>query len=257
MIDWRKNYWVLWGNFLALFFVSIAESKTITFSNMKWHVREGYGAPGPNFWSSDNVWVDQKGWLHLKVTYKKNAWINSGISTETRLGFGHYWLYMIGRLDKLDPNITLALFNYPTQDIGPDKTNEIDIEFGQKGHSEPFSPNTAYIVWPNSQEKGRSMMTFHLDYTGEYTTQGFIWSQRKVQFFSGEGHSPDYNQLIASWDFSPPNPQMQIPQKPLQFYIYFYLYQGNPPVNKNKSFEVIIKQFCFQDELGEVNNCLQ
>jgi hypothetical protein len=33
-----------------------------------------------------------------------------------------------GRLDLLDDNVVLGLFNYPTEDVGPDGTHELDIE---------------------------------------------------------------------------------------------------------------------------------
>ncbi|NEU73400.1 hypothetical protein PI95_012690 [Hassallia byssoidea VB512170] len=47
----------------------MADKKTINFSGYVWEVRSsGDGGPGPNHWSSDNVWVDQDGYLHLKIT---------------------------------------------------------------------------------------------------------------------------------------------------------------------------------------------
>ena len=45
------------------------EMRTITFSGYQWDVRAtGKGGPGPNIWDDANAQVDDKGWLHLKIT---------------------------------------------------------------------------------------------------------------------------------------------------------------------------------------------
>src|SRR5690349_23052692 len=47
----------------------------IQFSGYAWTVREnGLSGPGPNIWSRDNVWVDEAGDLHLKITHTENGW---------------------------------------------------------------------------------------------------------------------------------------------------------------------------------------
>jgi len=82
---------------------TISEARTIKFSGYDWTVRAGRGGPGPNNWDENNVWVDQSGYLHLQLTSRGNQWYASEVSTTDRLGFGRYQFWVIGRLDRLDP----------------------------------------------------------------------------------------------------------------------------------------------------------
>ena len=49
-----------------------------------------------------------------------------------------------GRLDQLDDNVTLGLFSYPTGDVGPDGTHEIDLEFARWGDHEKQAVKVAF-----------------------------------------------------------------------------------------------------------------
>lgn len=240
---------------LAPFTQRFAYAKTLVFSNITWQIRDGKGYPGPNHWSSKNVWVDDKGWLHLKITYKDGIWYCPGLYTDNHLGFGEYWFYTIGRLDRLDPNVSLAFFNYTTYDIGPDQTNEIDIEFSKWGSKSLDALDTSYTVWPTEIEKGRTSLTFKLNQTDTNSTHGFTWHRDQVIFQSSNGHYSDYKNLIASWIFKPPSYLDRIPQQPFPIYIYFYLVKGMPPKSKSKSIEIIIKKFCYKAEVDHKSNC--
>jgi hypothetical protein len=106
--------------------------RTIQFSGYEWIVRDhgsDLSGPGPNLWDGSNVWVDESGDLHLKLTHTEDGWHSAEVTMTQRLGFGRYQFQVIGPIDQLDPNVVLGLFNYPTEEVGPDGTNEIDIEF--------------------------------------------------------------------------------------------------------------------------------
>jgi hypothetical protein len=118
----------------------------IVFSGHTFEVRDGGGGPGPNAWSNQNVWVDANGWLHLKISQQAGQWSCAEIWSDEALGFGAYQFKIAGHPEALDRNIVLGLFNYPTPDIGPDGTNEIDIEFATWGASQPQHGN--WTVWP-------------------------------------------------------------------------------------------------------------
>lgn len=233
---------------LTLCYQQICHAKTIVFSNIVWQVRDGDGYPGPNHWSNKNVWVDENGWLHLRITYKKGKWLCSGVYADAKFGFGQYWFYTIGRLDRLDPNVALALFNYTNYEIGPDQTNEIDIEFSKWGNTSATEFNTSYTVWPTNINLGRSAMMFKLNQSSLYSTHGFIWDKKKIYFLSSDGHYSDYDNLLSSWVFSPPDYLSRIPQHPLPVYIYFYLVKGMHPITNSKKIEIIIKKFSYKSE---------
>ena len=89
---------------------------------MKSGTREG---PGPNNWDENNVWVDQDGYLHLKLTKQGDRRYCAEVLTKDRLGFGRHQFRVVGRVDRLDPKVVLGLFNYPTPDVGPDSSGPV------------------------------------------------------------------------------------------------------------------------------------
>ena len=125
-----------------------ADAATIKFSGHDWQIRPSAtnGGPGPNRWEEKNVSVDASGHLHLKLTERDGKWYCAELYTRKALGFGLYEFQVVGRLDRLDPNVVFGLFNYPEPDVGRDGTNEIDIEFSRWGH--PSADIGNYTVWP-------------------------------------------------------------------------------------------------------------
>jgi len=113
----RKGTPRLIASALGLLLAACASSpaKTIRFVGYEWIVKSGtHEGPGPNDWNENNVWVDQNGYLHLKLTQQGDRWYCAEVLTKDRLGFGRYQFWVVGRLDRLDPNVVLGLFNYPT-----------------------------------------------------------------------------------------------------------------------------------------------
>jgi len=221
-----------------------AEAKTIRFSGYDWQVKSGDGlGPGPCDWSEQNVWVDPGGDLHLKLSKSGNAWTCAEIESVQRLGFGTYQFWVIGEIDKLDRNVVLGLFNYPTPDVGPDRTNEIDIEFARWGI--PDAPNLNFTVWPAKaglQPLGRSV-DFSL--SGTYTTHRLLWTSRSVLFRSLNGHRNDGRSPIARWDFAPAYPLRRIPQKPMPVHLNLWLVDGHPPTD-GREVEIVVRSFMYR-----------
>lgn len=117
--------------------VSIESTGTITypgpgqilFSGYIWDVRNSdLSGPGPNYWSNntENVWLDENGYLHLKITYTDGKWVCPEVRTQT-LGYGTYTFYTASNIDALDKNVVLGLFAYK------DDSHEVDIEFSRWG----------------------------------------------------------------------------------------------------------------------------
>ena len=114
---------------LLLLLTIPVSSQEIQFGGFTWSVRSGRGGPGPNQWSENNVWLDSATNLHLKISQRDGKWTCAEVTTRQQLGFGLYEFQIASRLDDFDDNVVLGLFNYPTGDVGPDGTHEIDIEF--------------------------------------------------------------------------------------------------------------------------------
>lgn len=220
----------------------MGDKKTINFSGYVWEVRSfDHEGPGPNNWSSDNVWVDQEGYLHLKITQQNGIWSCAELYS-TSMGFGEYEFYVINRIDLFDRNIVLGLFNYPTPSIGPDGTNEIDIEISRWGNSE--YPNGNFTVFPAVPGLHQDSHTFNFSLNGTYTTHRFVWTSKEVYFQSLYGHGNDQQNKIADWSYKPKENSQYIPQQPLPIHINLWLFEGRPPTDLQEV-EVIISKFKF------------
>jgi hypothetical protein len=157
---------------------SPGRADTIWFTGYEWEVRQAHGAPGPNWWDAGNVWVDADGDLHLRITYKNGRWTCAEVQLTEALGFGTYEFQVVGRLDQLDANVILGLFNYG----GTDGVNEIDIEFGQWGN--PNADRGHYTVYPAQPGHPETTELFPVALDGPITTHRFLWAPDQVAFES-------------------------------------------------------------------------
>ena len=215
--------------------------RTLQFAGYSWAVRTGHGGPGPNTWEGGNVSVDGEGRLHLRIRLQEGRWSCAEVTLQQRLGFGRYEFEVEGPIDRLDDNVVLGLFNYPTRDVGGDATHEIDIEFARWGASK--NPIGNYTVWP--VEKGlkptSKVYNFRLDGLG--STHRFDWSSARVLYRSWQGVQPGGTE-IAEWTFEPVDPERRISRKPMPLHFNLWLFQGRPPKD-GREVEVVIRGFRF------------
>ena len=219
--------------------------RTIQFSGYEWTVRDHGGdlsGPGPNLWDGSNARVDESGDLHLKLTRAEDGWHSAEVTMNQRLGFGKYQFQVIGAIDQLDPNVVLGLFNYPTEEVGPDGTNEIDIEFAHWG--DPAAPIGNFTVWPTQAGIMQISNSFPVDINGSYTTHRFLWESQQIFFQSLHGHVDDNENEFANWLFQPDEPSTYISQQPMPVHINLWLFRGMPPTDGNEA-EIIIHSFIF------------
>lgn len=220
-----------------------AADSTLQFSGYTWQVRRpGKGGPGPNVWSPENVWVDQKGYLHLKLAHRNGVWTCAELTTQKRLGFGRYQFTLIGRVDRLDQNVVFGIFPYPTAEIGPDMTHEIDIEFSR--WSRAHLPIGNYSVWPAKPGVKYTTHPFAFTLNGDRTTHRFTWTPDSVFFQSLHGHRDDDSHEYANWLFQPKDPAIAIGRKPMPLHINLWCHKGNPP-SDGQEVEVIVREFKF------------
>jgi hypothetical protein len=230
----------LMGQFLAV--VLCAEARDIEFGGYTCTIRAGRGGPGPNAWSESNVWLDAATNLHLKISQHDGKWSCAEVTTKSRLGFGRYQFQTVARLDRFDDNVVLGLFNYPTHDVGPDGTHEIDIEFARWGRA--TNPMGNFTVWP--VEKGRKQVSksFPVTLTGDQTTHRFTWSRSQILFQLMEGFREDDEGELNRWLYSPQEPAPFISEQPMPVHINLWLFRGQPPKD-GREVEVIIRGFKF------------
>lgn len=219
-----------------------AEAEEIDFKGYTWRVRSGHGGPGPNAWDPKNVWLDGATNLHLKIACRDGEWSCAELTMQQRLGFGRYKFQTVGRLDLLDDNVVLGLFNYPTPEVGPDATHEIDIEFARWGRA--TNPMGNFTVWPVEPELKRVSKPFPLVLAGDAATHTFRWSRKQIVFQSFDGHREDEVRKLAGWTYQPREPARFISRQPMPVHINLWLFRGRPPKN-GREVEVIIRDFNF------------
>ena len=207
--------------------------------------RTGHGGPGPNAWDENNVWLDSATNLHLKISHRGGKWSCAEITMQKRLGFGRYQFQTSGRLDRFDDNVVLGLFNYPTGDVGPDGTHEIDIEFARWGGA--TNPVGNFTVWP--AEKGMKHVTkpFAFGPAGDEATHRFIWSHDQILFQSLPGCRDDDQSELSRWLYRPQEPTRSLSQQAMPVHVNLWLFQRRPPKN-GQEVELILRAFKFMPE---------
>ena len=213
----------------------------ISFSGYEWWVKASVNrvGPGPNYFSDspDNVWVDEKDQLHLKITKRNGKWYCGEVYLpySNSLGYGKYVFYVTGRIGQLNRNVVLGLF---TWDNSPEEFHrEIDIEFSRWGVE--GDTNAQYVVqpWDQPGNRHRWMMPESLD----SSTHWFVWEPDSVCFLSVKGHQcvPPFDSIIHSWVYMGSNIPTHGNENPR---INLWLFNGNAPTDANEV-EVIITKF--------------
>lgn len=217
--------------------------QTVHFSGYDWDVRPAeVGGPGPNHWDTHNVRVDKWGALHLKITQQAGIWRCAEVYTKRAFGFGRYQFQVTGPIDRMDRSVVFGLFNYPQPEIGPDGTNEIDIEYSHWGN--PAYPLGNYTVYPAHSGLPPGSKTFPITPGTPNTTQSFVWQSGSVTFQSTAGQEKPAGQGFGLWKYAPADSEQYVPQKPLPVHINLWLFAGTPPRGRQE-IEVVVKKFTF------------
>lgn len=213
---------------------------TIQFSGYTWNVKNGnHLGPGPNRWSKNNVWVDSLGHLHLKITkdVTTGKWYCAEVSTQQTFGMGRWQFWVEGRIDKLDKNVVLGLFNYS----GNDGFDEMDIEWARWGNGN--NPNCNFTVWPAENGFNNFSFSKEISLHGKRSTQRFTRTDSSVFFQYLRGFTNHNQQTYASATCK--MPPYSISNLNMPAYINLWLFQGKAPSNE-KEVEVVIHKFTYK-----------
>jgi len=236
---YMRNVLTIASLLLPLAAVAAPAQTTLKWQGYTWIVKSGSGqGPGPNSWSTSNVWVDDKGFLHMKIAKVDGRWSCAEIWTDRDLGFGTYQCQVEGPVDTLDPNVVFSMFSY----AGPDGTKEIDIEYARWGN--PKFYNGSWTVYPNDTLGKKESTGFEFKLNGTYTTSRYAWSKEGVHYWLLGGHQPidSVTNLMKEWNYQPKDPAHQITQSAIPLHFNLWLFQGKPPID-GKPVEIIIHSF--------------
>jgi hypothetical protein len=218
-----------------------ATAKTLRFAGHTWVVRSnGVGSPRNNTWCEDNAFVDVDGHLHLRLTISNGVWCAAEVISADSMGFGTYQWQLGSRVDNLDKNVVVGLFNYPPPSVGPDGTNEIDIEFTRWGVDDANQLN--YTIFPAEKGVAETTQNFPLTMSGDFSTHRFIWKKQSIRFQSTNGHYSTNVLPIADWTYSPTNYAQRIGYTPVP--VRMNIWKTDVPTN-GQATEVVISSFEF------------
>jgi hypothetical protein len=225
---------------LTASYVFGAYSRQIVFSGYIWSVKTSKGriGPGPNYFSdsSQNVWVDSAGRLHLKIRKDKGKWFCSEVILNQNLGYGTYRFYLDSPVDGIDKNAVLGLFTW--SDDPAYNHREIDIEFSRWGAAN--NQNAQYVVQPYNI--AANIHRFSWPAGVSQSMHSFRWQSLNVVCQSIRGFSlpPAPADLLEQWTFNSgiPVPGNENPR------INLWLNKGRAPSN-GAELEIIINRFEF------------
>jgi hypothetical protein len=246
---------IFWGfAFLVLCFIlqampspsaaeqGVATTRTIVFSGEVWKVKSSKTrvGPGPNFFSdgTDNVWVDDAGRLHLKITRQGDKWSCAEVISAKSYGLGTYRFDLDTPLQDIDTHITLGLFTW--SDAREHAHREIDVECGKWGKASDVN-NAQFVVQPY-QLRGR-LVRFHVPGDLHPVEYDFQWRSDSVRFesFSPSPSTLPDRQPFKQWNFtgnSVPPPGIENAR------INLWLSTALHPADPGKT-EAIIRRFGF------------
>jgi hypothetical protein len=209
-----------------------SEPRVVKFAGHTWDVKVGRRVgPGPNNFSDakENVWLDDKGHLHLAITKTEGKWQCAEVVAPKSLGYGEYRWVVAGDLPDLDRHTVLGLFTYEST------TREIDFELAR--WSDPANVNAQFVVQPYEKD---SMYRFDTR-KAKVLTCSLVWEKTFVRGRCWEGEDTS-KEPLADWNYTGrkiPRPGTERARANL------WLFIGKPPAMGGKQ-EVIIKSFQFK-----------
>lgn len=212
--------------------------RTLWFSGYIWMVKQSEEpvGPGPNLFGSgpQNVAVDRRGRLHLRITQSGDQWICAEVINSRSLGYGTYRFFLQTDVGGLDANVVLGLFTW--SDNPAYANREIDIEFAYWG--DPRALNGQYVVQPS--EDGR-YMRFRMPRGIVRSVHSFRWAPDSVSFVSRSGWDTEGGAILYTWTFR--GRDIPVPGDE-NVRMNLWLYRGAPPTNCKEA-EVIVSRFQF------------
>src|ERR1700735_4628259 len=207
--------------------------KILNFSGYEWTTSTGpiFRAGSRNFFDSANVWTDESGALHLRISGSPGKWTAAELKLTRDLGYGTY-RFQVRDISHLEASALLTLITW--DGVGTESTRrELDIELG--GWGNPDHDNVHYVVQPYYVPA--NFVTFRAP-PGAYT-HSFRWEPGQVTFstVAGSGNTGG-GRVINRHVFTSGVPLPGGESVRIALYVF---HQGKIPL-KNED-EVIIDKF--------------
>jgi hypothetical protein len=206
--------------------------KILNFSGYEWTTSAGpiFHAGSRNFFDPANVWTDERGALHLRISGSPEKWTAAEVKLTRSLGYGTYTFHLRD-VSHLEPSALLTLITW--DGVGTESTRrELDVELGRWGYPEGTTVN--YVVQPYYVPA--NFVSFRVP-PGAYT-HSFRWEPGQVTFSTVAGSGNTADRVINRHVFTSGVPSPEGKSVRIGLYVF---YKGKIPL-KNEN-EVIIDKF--------------
>jgi hypothetical protein len=207
--------------------------KILNFSGYEWTTSTGpfFHAGSRNSFDPANVWTDERGALHLRISGRPGKWTAGELKLTRSLGYGTY-RFQVRDVSHLEPSALLTLIAW--DGIGTESNrHELDVEIGRWGYLD--NTNVRYVVQPYYVPA--NSVAFRVP-PGVYT-HSFRWEPGKVTFstVAGSGNTTG-DQIINQHVFTSGVPSPEGESLRIALYVF---HQGHIPLENEN--EVIIDKF--------------
>jgi hypothetical protein len=204
----------------------------MNFSGLEWEVyrapKESFGILNSN--SPSNVWTDQKGWLHLRLTKEHENWTGAEIQLTRSLGYGTY-SFVIHELPQLEPATVLGMLSWDPLDAGQFHRS-FYILLGQFG--DPAIKNAQFSLLPFNIPANLHRFTLP---RGAFT-HSIRWERGRLTFQTQETGGPPREVAEHVFTSGIPTPGGE------RIHINLLAYGDSQAPQKN-AVEVVIEKFVY------------
>jgi hypothetical protein len=212
---------------------AIPPPTTVNFGDYEWTTSSGpiSRAGSRNFFDPANVWTDNGGALHLRISGSPGKWAAAEVKLTRSLGYGTY-RFQVRDVSHLEPSAVLTLVTW--DGIGSERNRrELDVELSRWGYMD--NDNAHYVVQPYYVPA--NIVRFRVP--SGISTHSFLWEPGQVTFstMTGSGNSSNAR-LINQHVFTSGVPSPGGESVRISLYVF---HRGQIPLKDEN--EVIIDKF--------------
>lgn len=221
---------------------TIALARIIKFSGREWKVKASGDqavGPGPNRFSDsqENVWVDAKGKLHLRITHRNGQWLCSEVILNEEHAYGEYSFTLDTPPNNIAQALNVVLGAFIWNDDNAHNHCEIDFELSPWGQRN--NKLAQFVIQPYTNP--RNIARFNLPATLAPSTHIFVWGPGRVECASFKS-SRTRQDAFFRHTFTQGIPPNTVGTNAR---INLWLFEGKPPAD-NQELEIVISRFDFK-----------
>ena len=207
-----------------------AHPPELQFSGYPWIIRRTSADLSGSSYDARNAWVDDRGFLHLRISGQPGRWANAEVKLSRSLGYGSY-RFVVRDVSHLEPASVFSIFTWDTQE----SASALDIHISQWGL--PDDPNAQFEVQP--WDVPANSVRFWAP--SGLLTYLFKWEPGRVAFEARNTSSARKAAVeVAGHVFTSGVPQAGSERLGIAFYVY-----DHSPRPLKKESEMVVETFEF------------